>query len=174
MIMPNAGELHVGLGGHELIRAQTASKFFASELSGGAFVARVTIGGKSFRLTVDTGSALTISLGLDAANSLKSCESSEPMHIQQQGVNGEHVCSSIVWSTADVAGTSLKTPIFLNDHNIEQVDGYIGLGILKCFDILITFKEMRLRFVQDDLDLRKRLSDGARSGWCGVAPKCRS
>lgn len=172
LIAPRAGELHVGLGGEELLAARASSEGFASELSGGAFVARVAVGGRSFRLTVDTGSALTVSLGADASRELRSCESSRPQHIQQQGVNGERVCSSVVWSTAAVAGHTLETPVFLNDHDAEQVDGYIGLGILQCFDMLVAEDEMRLRLVEDDVGARRRLAERSRDGWCGVAPRC--
>ena len=164
--------MHVGMDAEDLLRLKASSTLFASELSGGAFVANVSIEGRSFKLTVDTGSALTISLGLEAVKKLRSCEKSHPMHVQQQGVNGERVCSSIVWCKADVAGRSLKTPVFLNDHNIEQVDGYIGLGIIKCFDMIITKQEMRLRFVEDDLSTREKLTDASRSGWCTMAPRC--
>lgn len=172
LIAPRAGELRVGVDGNELLHLRSSHELFANELSGGAFVARVSVGGTSFRLTVDTGSALTISLGTDAAKSLLSCDARDPMHVQQQGVNGERVCSSVVWSRADVAGRSLDTPVFLNDHGIEQVDGYIGLGILECFDVLVTRGEMRLRFVADDVDARSRLVDASRGGWCGVPPRC--
>ena len=174
LIAPKAREFHVGLDGAELLQLQSSCKLFATELSGGAFVARVTVGGNTFRLTVDTGSALTISLGTNAAAKLRSCETSDPMHIQQQGVNGERVCSSIVWSETELVGHSLQTPVFLNDHEIEQVDGYIGLGLLKCFDMLVAKAEMRLRFVDDDLEARKRLVETSRAGWCSAAPGCAS
>ena len=173
LLSPSAGEFRVGMDGLELLHLQSSFHPFATEMSGGAFVARVVVGGRPLRLTVDTGSALTVSLGAAAADLLRSCESREPMHIQQQGVNGERVCSSVVWSSVDVAGRSLRTPVFLNDHGIEQVDGYIGLGVLKCFDLLITRTGVKLRFVEDDLESRTRLVDASRTGWCdGAAPKC--
>lgn len=172
LIAPTAGELHVGMDGQELMQTMSSCELFANELSGGAFVARVAVGGRSFRLTVDTGSALTIALGIEAAAALRSCETAAPMHVQQQGVNGERVCSSVVWSKATVAGQTLDTPVFLNDHDIEQVDGYIGLGILKDFDMLVTKDEVRLRFVKDDPGARARLVDTSRAGWCGSVPSC--
>lgn len=172
LISPKAKEFHVGIGGSELMQLHSSCKLFATELSGGAFVARVKVGGDTFHLTVDTGSALTISLGANAARKLASCDASGPMHVQQQGVNGERVCSSIVWSKAEIAGRSLDTPVFLNDHDIEQVDGYIGLGLLSCFDILISKTEMRLRFMEDDPGMRKRLVETSRTGWCDAAPQC--
>lgn len=173
VISPQEGELRVALDGEELLRARASSTLFANELSGGAFVARVHIGGRSFRLTVDTGSALTVSLGADAVATLQSCEAGEPMHVQQKGVNGERVCSSVVWSTMSVAGHRLQTPVFLNDHPLGGgVDGYIGLGVLQSFEMLVSFKEMYVRLVRDAVDARQRVTDSTRSGWCGVAPRC--
>ena len=172
LISPSIGELRIGLDGPELLQLYSEFHPFANELSGGAFVTTLELGGQKFRLTVDTGSALTISLGVDAVERLKMCEKNEPMHIQQHGVNGERVCSSVVWSSTVIAGSVINTPVFLNDHPIDDVDGYIGLGLLQSFDMLITPSHMYICPTSDNDGARRELVEKARSGWCSLAPKC--
>ena len=110
------------------------------EMSGGAFVVPIWVGGVHMRCTVDTGAPGPISLGLNAVQRIKNCkyDSSGRFSLRQTGVNGETICSEII--RADVVFCDHKfesLPIMINNKDVDQVDGYVGLGFLRGFDILI-------------------------------------
>lgn len=134
------------------------------ELSGGAFVVRLRVGGRDVRCTVDTGSASTISLAKRAAQQLN-CASNTGNVLRQQGVNGERVCSQIVSATVQFCShTFHDVPVLANDHPLERVDGYIGLGFLRAFNILIT--DGKLGFQKNGMHMRSMQDYSGVRGTC--------
>ena len=112
-----------------------------AEMNGGAFVIPIELGGQIFRVTMDTGAPGPVTLGSKAASRLTACTSTKKA-LTQEGVNGEHVCSDIVIAEMRFAGVSANVPVLINDHPVEGVDGYVGLGILRAVNILITHDEV--------------------------------
>lgn len=110
------------------------------EMSGGAFVVPIWVGGVQMRCTVDTGAPGPISLGLNAIQRMKTCkyDSSGRHSLRQTGVNGESICSEIISAKVVFCGHEFEFfPIMINNKDVDQVDGYVGLGFLRGFDILI-------------------------------------
>lgn len=110
------------------------------EMSGGAFVVPIWVGGVRMRCTVDTGAPGPISLGSNAIQRINNCkyDPSGRHSLRQTGVNGETICSEII--RADVAFCNYEfesLPIMINNKDVDQVDGYVGLGFLRGFEILI-------------------------------------
>ena len=109
--------------------------FIPSHMVGGAFVIPVVVGSETFMVTVDTGSPGPLCLGKDASERLKMCSFKEKRKITQIGVNGEEICSDILYS--DIYINSIyfeEIGIFSNNVNVNGVDGYIGIGILTIKD----------------------------------------
>ncbi len=136
----SAGKLHLNMPVHEELFYKTRMTMHEVILSGGSYVVVIDIGDEKFRCTVDTGSPGPICLSASAVARLKKCKQGRERHvIRQSGVNGEEVCSEIVTATIKFCSNTFENvPIFANDTNTDQVDGYIGLGVLRAFDILIT------------------------------------
>jgi len=108
-----------------------------AQMSGGAFVVPITVGGVVYRCTVDTGAPGPICLGASAASRLKSC-SLASQSLSQVGVNGENVCSDMLYSHVEFCGYGFdKALVFANGNDLEQVDGYVGLAFLRAFDMLL-------------------------------------
>lgn len=109
------------------------------KLVGGAFVVPIEIGDIEIEVTVDTGAPGPVCLGKSAASKIKKYwKGKTPRKILQKGVNGEEICSDILFSSLVIAGIEFEeVGVFLNNKNIEDVDGYIGLGVLKSLDILM-------------------------------------
>lgn len=134
------GTLQLNMTAEAYLRARARCTMHAADFSGGAFVVPFQVGSETYRCTVDTGAPGPISLGLQAGARLAECSTSaQPRAVHQSGVNGERVCSQIVRSTVRFCGQEHEgVPIFVNDTNVDQVDGYVGMGFLRAFDILIT------------------------------------
>ena len=133
-------ELHLNMSVNDELIARARMVMYPIILSGGSFVVEIRIGAEPFRCTVDTGAPGPVCLSAGAAKRIPTCvNNSEKRVLRQTGVNGEQVCSEII--AADVKfcnRTFSKIPIFVNDTDIDQVDGYIGLGMLRAFDMLFT------------------------------------
>lgn len=135
LIEPTKGRLSFLLGTSELVALRMQCSLFATEISGGAFVADISINNKTYKCTVDSGASTTISLSKSVSNLIGTTQG----HIQQVGINGEVVCSEVVISDVKLAGHTLKhVPVFLNTTNVEETDGYIGMGLMRSFDTLLT------------------------------------
>ena len=109
------------------------------KLVGGAFVVPIKIGDINIEVTVDTGAPGPVCLGKNAASKIKKYWKGEtPRKITQKGVNGEKICSNILFSCLEIAGIEFEeVGVFLNDRDIDDVDGYVGLSVLKSLDILM-------------------------------------
>lgn len=116
-----------------------------SSMSGGSFLAEIQIEGTRFLCTVDTGSAGTVSLGSDAVSKLRRCERTGAQ-ARQLGVNGEKICSDVLLCDVSFSGSRFPSlPILANNHPSGDVDGYIGTGLLRLFDLLFTDSSLLFR-----------------------------
>ncbi len=109
------------------------------KMIGGAFVIPIIIGEVEVEVTVDTGAPGPVCLGKNTLKKLKKYWKAEkPRRIIQKGINGEEICSDILFSTLEIAGIKFEeVGIFANNKNVDDVDGYIGLGVLRALDILM-------------------------------------
>lgn len=108
-------------------------------LSGGSFVIDIDVGGALMRCTVDTGAPGPICISSKAAKRIKQHCNREKYTLRQSGVNGEQICSEIIRTDVNLSGTLFRNAVvFVNDSDIDQVDGYVGLGMLRAFDIFLT------------------------------------
>ena len=121
--------------------------FTPTHLVGGAFVIPIELdNGNTLRVTLDTGAPGPICVNKNAIDKIATCTRTEKRKVVQKGVNGEHICSDVLYTSATVAGFKFDTlGLFVNDTNAESVDGYVGLAVLRAFDILITPSNLGLR-----------------------------
>lgn len=166
-----AKELTVSIGTADYMKIVHNYTSISSELSGGSFVAKITIGGRDFKCTVDSGASAFVSLSSSAASKIKKCKHASTK-IRQIGVNGEDVCSDIVQCNVTFCHQSFEdVPIFLNNFDLDDVDGYIGLSLLRSFDLLITKDELLCKYNELDL-ITSHISLIASDGSCGSPPSC--
>jgi hypothetical protein len=130
-------KLRLFLSQTETVTLRATMTMHPIQMSGGAFVVPVQLGGVAFRVTVDTGAPGPVSLGRNAGARMKSCMR-EKKALHQEGVNGERVCSEITRTDMLFSGIMVRdVPVFVNDTEVEGVDGYVGMGVLRAFNILI-------------------------------------
>ena len=156
----------------ETVLIRTRMTMHPFKLNGGAFVVQLTLGGIEFNVTVDTGAPGPVSLGKDAAKRLHACVRKHKV-LGQEGVNGERVCSEIITTDMTFCGQSKQdVPVFVNDTPVEGVDGYVGMGVLRAFDILIT--EDGIGFAPNGFKIRSTDSflKTAESGKCDLPLSC--
>ena len=164
--------LEVGLSDDRFLLERVSFTSCATSFSGGSFVAHIWLNGQRMACTVDTGAAICISLSRSAGERLRQCEQDAPMRLSQRGVNGEHICSDIVHCDVSFAGTDLShVPVLLNDYDLDDVDGYIGLLFLMSFDLLMTPSSLSCRFNGTPIDTTATASV-AQPGACRTAPPC--
>jgi len=120
--------------------------FVDSKMLGGAFVIPIALsGGEVVHCTMDTGAPGPICLGPSAIGKLSKCQRSMKKVIQV-GVNGERICSDILFTSGSVGGIRFDTMgVFANDMDTDGVDGYVGLAVLRALDILILPNSIALR-----------------------------
>ena len=118
----------------------------AAHLVGSAFVIRVTVGGAEMDVLVDTGASAPLSLGSSAARKIKVCHRSGERRATQRGVHGEEVCSDIISTEVRLGRWTLPSvDVLVNSTEVGDVDGYLGLGVLRAFDIYISHGEIGFR-----------------------------
>lgn len=167
-----AETLELSLSEARFLRERASFTACATAFSGGSFVAHVWLNGQRMACTVDTGASICISLSRSAGERLQHCEQDAPMRLSQRGVNGERICSDVVHCDVTFAGTDLaQVPVLINDYDLDDVDGYVGLLFLASFDILLSPSALSCRFngTPIDADATRRV---ARPGACRVAPTC--
>ena len=129
--------LHLNLCRAQAYVVERGMQMQPYDVSGGAFVIVINLGGIDFRVTVDTGASGPVSLGKEAAKKITACRLMN-MSLTQRGVNGESVCSDIITADMKFCGRVFPdVPVFLNSSAVEDVDGYIGMGVLRAFNIFI-------------------------------------
>tara|TARA_A100001015_G_scaffold187773_1_gene209150 strand:+ start:1693 stop:2850 length:1158 start_codon:yes stop_codon:yes gene_type:complete len=130
--------LHLNMSNIKTISNISSFNMIPLKMMGGAFVIPIVIGGAHLEVTVDTGAPGPVCVGKNALSKIKTCWNKNPKKISQRGVNGEEICSDIVFSSLKIAGLTFeKVGVFANNRNVEDVDGYIGLGVLRALDILM-------------------------------------
>lgn len=145
---------------------------FPATFSGGSFVVPFHIGDEVLNCTVDTGAPGPICVGKNALEKIKKCSVKERKSLKQSGVNGEVICSEIIESEIKFGTQTYTVPLFVNDLPTEYVDGYVGLGFLRAFDILVTtsgigFRKNKLSFKSMDY-----YSEKAQDGSCSIKLEC--
>ena len=109
-------------------------------MSGGSFVVTIQFGNEPLAFTVDTGSPVPICIGSTAAAKLRQCKKPKGGRmLRQMGVNGEDVCSEMLLCDVGFCGKIYRDSlVFANNMQVEQVDGYVGMGFLRAFNICVT------------------------------------
>lgn len=131
------GRLRLFVPPEEALLLRARMTMHPLRLSGGAFVVPIDVGGATFQVTVDTGAPGPVSLGKEASKRLRTCVR-EGKALHQEGVNGERVCSEIIQTDMNFCGHAVgDVPVFVNDTSVEGVDGYVGMGVLRAFDMLV-------------------------------------
>ena len=156
----------------EVVLIRTRMTMLPHILNGGAFVVPITLGGIEFQVTVDTGAPGPVSLGRDSAERLQRCVRRHKT-LGQEGVNGEHVCSEII--TTDMMFCNeivYDVPVFVNDTPVEGVDGYIGMGVLRAYNILITEEGIGFAFNGNEIRSVDTFTESAEAGKCDIALSC--
>lgn len=166
-IMPSAGEMRIGISPLDMLELRPQFASVTREMSGGAFVARVRVGGVTLRATVDTGATVFVALGATAAKRITRCRAGEkPAKVEQKGVNGERVCSEVVHTDVEFAGAAVAdVPVYMNSHELGDVDAYVGAALLRGFDLLVMPDELLARR-NGAIDMRC-LDGNVRGGGCG-------
>ena len=142
---------------------------------GGAFVIEASVGGGAMRLVVDTGSSGTISIGRSSAAKIRACAESEggPKTVTQVGVHGETVCSDLLVASVVMGRTTLPgVDIMVNSSEVEAADGYMGLALLRAFDIYV--EHGKIAFRKNGLPVA-RVASATRSERCASSsslPPC--
>ncbi len=148
-------ELNLNIPLTEYTLKRTFFKIYPFKLSGGAFVVDINVGGEIFSCTVDTGAPGPVCLGSNAINRLNCLK--KVGSLQQIGINGEKLCSQVIETSVSFANQNWnKMLVFVNDSKVDNVDGYIGLGLLRAFDILISYEG--IGFKKSGLETRNAYS----------------
>jgi hypothetical protein len=103
---------------------------------GGAFAVPMRVGGAVLQIVVDTGAAAALSLSAAAVDRLEVCDVSG-QRAYQSGVNGERVCSDVLYAPVRVLDTLDLglVPVFANSEDVQGADGYAGMGLLRALDL---------------------------------------
>jgi hypothetical protein len=146
-----------------------------AKFSGGSFVVELFINDNPLFFTVDTGSPTGICVGKNAANKIKKCKIDKTQKsVRQGGINGEVVCSDIVESEVTFCGLTYSVPIFMNNMSTDLVDGYVGLGFLRGFDIIMTHQSIGFSRNNIPLQTYNHYTKYATDGNCGQDVSCLS
>ena len=114
---------------------------FEAYLVGGAFLIPVEVSGVVMNVVVDTGASTTLSLAPSSAARLRDRGGCRLRNrkVFQTGVNGENICSDVVSLDVTVGGTKLPgVDVLVNSQEVEGADGYVGIGILRAFDLYLS------------------------------------
>lgn len=143
-----------------------------SLFSGGSFVVKFSVQETEFECTLDTGAPGPICLGSQAVKKIKKCFLRESKVLKQTGVNGEDICSELIETDVKFCNQVLRVPIFVNNHPTDHVDGYMGIGFLRAFDLLFTHQQVG--FKRNGLSMRNLefYAKYAKSGTCNLILQC--
>ena len=156
VISPRSGQLSFRATAFQI---GTGFHIQASELVAGAPCVRAVVGGVELQLVVDTGASAALAVNPDVKFDGKN------MHerVDQLGVNGERVCSAIFQTRVQLANHTFEAvEVFQNQLGLAHAQGYVGLGLLRCFDLLINVDSVGFRFN----GLAPRRTPNAKSGTC--------
>ena len=136
VLCPSEQKLYISVNDADQKGLIADFEFFSTFLVGGAFCVTVNVGEVDMRMVVDTGASSHVSCGRSAAKKIRGCSNSTSM-VTQVGVHGERVCSDVIRGDVRIGatGTVSHVPIYVNEGDVEGSDGYIGIGLLKLYDI---------------------------------------
>lgn len=118
---------------------------FDAHLVGGAFLIPIQVGEAILDVVVDTGASTTLSIGLSATQRIQGSSPTQ-RRVYQSGVNGENICSDVVVASVVLGSTSLgRVEVLFNSSDVESADGYVGIGILRAFDLYLSHETLGLR-----------------------------
>jgi hypothetical protein len=121
---------------------------FEAHLVGGAFLIPIEVSGVVMNVVVDTGASTTLSLAPSSASRLRARGGCRLRNrkVFQTGVNGENICSDVVSLDVTVGGTALPAvDVLVNSQEVEGADGYVGIGILRAFDLYLSREAIGVR-----------------------------
>jgi len=114
-------------------------------IAGGAYIVVVAAGGGEFRCVLDTGSESCLTIGSKAAARMSACVSTGRT-TSSSGVGGRATCNRIVSANVRLAGRTLAAcPVSVSSFDDSSVDGFVGMGVLRCFDWLLTARAVFAR-----------------------------
>ena len=164
-------ELNMSMTRYNL--AKVGFTMLDAKFSGGSFVVDLFINNNALSFTVDTGSPTGICVGQNAAHKVKTCNiNGTQKSVRQGGINGEVVCSDIVESEVTFCGSKYIVPIFINNMATDFVDGYIGIGFLRGFDILMTHETIGFSKNNVPIQTYSHYTKYATEGNCGKDLAC--
>lgn len=117
-------------------RRRTTSLPFS--MHGGSFVVPVQVEGVTLYCTLDTGAPAPLSLSSSSSSKLSGEKKEKKSTLFQTGANGEKVESSLFDASVSFGGEEIETTYLMNSSESQGVDGYIGIGILRGFDIFLS------------------------------------
>ena len=142
------GGIELNLSAARIAIVARMSETIPLRLIGGAPVVSILIGDEKFVCTLDTGAPGPVTLGAQAIERLPGALCPRTPYVSYQGgINGDRVCSSVIVAPVSI-GNALRfenLPIFVNEAPVEETDGYIGMGLLRAMDILLTTSTLGLR-----------------------------
>ena len=109
-------------------------------LEAGSYMIVCSIGGVTGRFTVDTGYGGTAALSSVFAARIDSTRMTcTGQTLTQHGANGEAVSCKVCLLNASIAGVNVTGPIpmLINSTPVDGADGYIGMGMLRMFDMVV-------------------------------------
>lgn len=105
-------------------------------LVAGAPSVAVVVGGVSRQLILDTGASSCVCLN----PGIRFHGLPSDQKVVQRGVNGERVCGAVSVADVEIAGFRLPSvQVVQNTAALPHADGYVGLGVLRAFDLLVSF-----------------------------------
>lgn len=147
-------------------------RFLPAESVGGAFCVTVSVSGSPMRCVLDTGAAVTLAVGKEAAERISRCQLPDAGQgsLVQVGVNGEEVCSDVVVADVQVGGLSFpRVSIVLNTREVEGADAYMGMGLMRALDWWFSAGRIGMR----PSGLSPRFAFDTRPSSCGTkVPSC--
>ncbi len=145
LLLPHEGVLRTNMSTEAFGRERSTLTSISRELSGGSFVTTVRVQGVDMRVTVDSGAACYLSIGRASSEKMRECRASGK-YMQQVGANGESICSQAVLATVAMAGEEVAdVPVLVNDMDVDNEDGYLGICFLRHFDLCVTPHELFAR-----------------------------
>jgi hypothetical protein len=134
ILMPNKGKLELAVPFVDRMAKSHSFEFFTPTNVGGSFVVPITVGGTKASVVIDTGSSATLSLSPKFSTLIKNCEDEKKI-VNQVGVNGEKVCSTVLKTDIRLGNFVIKGPVLVNTLEVQGADGYAGMGLLRAFDV---------------------------------------
>ena len=114
-------------------------------IAGGAYVVHATVGGAQIRCVLDTGSESCVTVGTAAASRMDRCLGTG-LTTSSVGVSGRASCSRLIRADVTLAGRTVEAcSVAVSSFHDPSVDGFIGMGVLRCFDWLLTARAVFAR-----------------------------